>query len=152
MKNISRLHNRGFTLVELLVVIAIIGILSTIGLVSFRSATMRARDGKRTGDINQIRSALELYRSANTSYPATTAIGTMMSALTTGQYISQPTPSDPLQGRSYVYTANGTGSQYCLCAQLEVTTAGNATSNGGSNGGACQFGTTNPAFYCVANP
>lgn len=54
---------RGFTLIELLVVIAIIGIISGMVLTSVTSTRARARDAKRISDLQQIQTALELYRS-----------------------------------------------------------------------------------------
>lgn len=69
IKNL-KLNNRGFTLVELLVVIALLGILATIGLVTFSSAQLRGRDTQRKSDLKQISSALELYYSDHGGYPA----------------------------------------------------------------------------------
>lgn len=60
----------GFTLVELLVVISIIGVLSSIGLVAFRSAQFRSRDAQRKSDIKQLTNALELFYSDYGTYPA----------------------------------------------------------------------------------
>ena len=63
--NISLLKSRisrGFTLIELLVVIAIIGILITVGAVSYQRAVRLSRDSKRKTDLEQIRQALETYR------------------------------------------------------------------------------------------
>ena len=62
---------KGFTLVELLVVIAIISILATLLLLQLGVARAKARDAKRIADINQVRSALELYFDDNGSYLAT---------------------------------------------------------------------------------
>ena len=59
----------GFTMIELLVAATILSILAAIGLVSFNSANVRARDGKRKADLEQARSALELYRSDVGYYP-----------------------------------------------------------------------------------
>jgi prepilin-type N-terminal cleavage/methylation domain-containing protein len=60
----------GFTLIELLTVIAIVGLLSTMGMVSYESARMTSRDVKRTADMRQLNTALELYFQNNGAYPA----------------------------------------------------------------------------------
>jgi len=49
----------GFTIVELAVAIAILVILLTIGLVSFRSTQMSARDREREGDVRTIANYIE---------------------------------------------------------------------------------------------
>ncbi|MEX0933161.1 MAG: type II secretion system protein [Candidatus Paceibacterota bacterium] len=59
----------GFTLIELLVVIAIIGVLSSIILPSLNVARARARDANRVAQMQQIRTALELYFSDHGEYP-----------------------------------------------------------------------------------
>ena len=61
---------KGFTLIELLVVVAIIGLLATIVTVSLGSARARARDARRVADMGQIETALNLYYSDNSEYPA----------------------------------------------------------------------------------
>jgi type II secretion system protein G len=60
---------RGFTLIELLVVIAIIGMLSSIVMASLNSAREKARDARRVADLEQIRTALELYYDDHGYYP-----------------------------------------------------------------------------------
>lgn len=63
-------NKKGFTLIELLVVIAIIGVLSSLVTVSLSTARQKSRDTQRVENIRQLRAALELYRNANTGYPA----------------------------------------------------------------------------------
>lgn len=74
MFNLKKLRNlassKGFTLVELLVVIAIIGVLATLILLQLGVARQKARDARRVADINQVRSALELYFDDVGRYPA----------------------------------------------------------------------------------
>jgi len=59
----------GFTLIELLVVISIIGVLSTIAMTSLSGVRMKARDARRLSDMEQIRNALEMYKSNHGYYP-----------------------------------------------------------------------------------
>lgn len=63
----------GFTLIELIVVIAILGILSTIGLTSFRTSQIKSRDTKRKSDLEQVQRALEMYMNDYNTYPAANA-------------------------------------------------------------------------------
>lgn len=70
MKKSQPAGRQGFTLIELLISIAIIAILTAIGIVSYTSINKRSRDAKRMGDLEQIRSALEMYRSDYGFYPA----------------------------------------------------------------------------------
>ena len=111
---------KGFTFIEMLVVVAIIGVLASIGVAVYSSANKKSRDGKRKADIEQIRSALEMYRAENGDYP-TTAEG--LSALES-DYINE-VPHDPkcpagscATGFSdYSYSSDG--STYTLSADLE---------------------------------
>ncbi|MBI2020052.1 type II secretion system protein [Candidatus Daviesbacteria bacterium] len=91
------MNKKGFTLVELLVVITIIAILSVIGLTIFTKAQQATRDGKRKGDAEAIRVALEQYRSATGAYPCFATCGwAIASSLTalTSEYIAK-IPDDP---------------------------------------------------------
>jgi len=121
--------NKGFTLIELLVVIAIIGLLSSVVLASLNSARLKARDARRTADIKQLQTALELYFDSNRAYPSA------LTDLTSGGFI--PAVSvDPLNTTTHVYTysANTGGTTYCLTADFEGTAPTSAS--------ACPTGTT----------
>lgn len=60
--------NKGFTLIELLVVISIIGVLSTLGMVAFKSARKRARNVARISNLEQLAKALDVYYDDNGRY------------------------------------------------------------------------------------
>ena len=64
----------GFTLIELLVVIVIIGILSTIGVLSYTKVQANARDSQRSAKITTVAEALEKYYSQNGEYPTCSEI------------------------------------------------------------------------------
>ncbi len=106
--------NKGFTLIELLVVIAIIGLLSTVVMTSLNSARKKGRDTRRVEDINQLKTALELYYDQNGKYPQA------LSDLVTAKFMSQ-IPKDP-DGTAYDYGVNDTttATDYALRAELET--------------------------------
>jgi len=62
-------NSQGFTLIELLVVISIIGLLSSIVVGSLSSARKRAEAAKIVQEINQLKTALELYKNDHGVYP-----------------------------------------------------------------------------------
>lgn len=121
-------NRNGFTLIELLVVIAITGILIAVGMSSYQKAVKLSRDSRRKADLEQIRQALETYRSENGRYPATSGWKTTLEA----GYISK-VPTDPkVAGKDYTYSflSNTT---YSLCSDNELPTAGT-----------CNYTVTNP--------
>ncbi len=129
----------GFSLLELLVAATIIGLLASIGLVSYTSANRRARDANRQSDLEQVRTALELYRSENPTYPASGwANLTVLDPYVSGgiSQIADPKASPYPQ---YIYETSGTEftaancTTYVLCADTESDPAASYD-------------------YCVCNP
>lgn len=104
----------GFTLIELLVVTTIIIVLSTVGLVSYQQATLRSRNSKRAADIEMLRQALVIYRTDNTSYPASINFSTMAPIQS---YMSATSLLDPKNVSPYVYsyTQTGGGTGFSVC-------------------------------------
>jgi len=150
----------GFTLVEILIVIAIIGILTSIGLVTFNSSQIKSRDAKRKAHLQQISSALELYYNDKGQYPADDASGNIMgcgagaiavctwgtsafSNTTTGTIYMTKLPADP-HSYSYYYRRTATSS-YQLYAHLENTQDKSILStppnlNCGTGANSCNYG------------
>lgn len=108
----------GFSLIELLVVITIIGILATIGMMSYRTANQKARDSRRQADIQAIQSALEVYRSQNDQYPGSIDDSVLGSYFTDGRV---PTPPD---GGVYPYESPYDSSIYRYQLGYDLETDG----------------------------
>jgi prepilin-type N-terminal cleavage/methylation domain-containing protein len=144
---------QGFTLVELLVVIAIIGLLSTLSVVALNNARQRARDAKRTADVKQVQTALELFYNSASKYPSTidfSGAGVIRDATSSVTYMAK-VPSNPAPRADgdcpdlqYRYTrddAPGTTYTiwYCLGSATGGVVAGTncATPAGLTNGTTC---------------
>ena len=110
--------SKGFTLVELLVVIAIIGVLATLLLLQLGVARGKARDAKRIADINQTRTALELFFDDNGGYPQIATYAGLAASLVP-RYLTQ-LPADPFNTSSNIYRYAYHGlTGFHLSAELE---------------------------------
>lgn len=139
------MKQRGFTLIEILVTISIIALLTMVGLTNFKVANQKARDGRRQGDLEQIKAALELYRTDAGSYPANGAwLVPNGSLVYSGTTYMQNIPDDPISSRSYYYRTPDAGETYRLCAALELTTTGSCTGNPSCTGVTCNYQITSP--------
>lgn len=125
-------NQRGFTLVELLVVIAIIGLLSaTVGF-AITTVRARARDARRTANIDQLSKALDLYNNQTGNYPisatplcidSSDAVSTALkTANIIGENLKDPLFTDTNQ--CYRYLTDATGTTYSLRYFLETSAAG----------------------------
>jgi general secretion pathway protein G len=147
----------GYTLIELLVVITIIVILGALSFVSYGYISGNSRNAKRKSDLEQVRSALEMYRADKGYYPNGAASYTTISSApnTPGEillddgYINA-LPADPKDNTLYPYkiimTDPSSGHYYGYC--LAAYTEGIGTLNN-----ACT-GVTPPEsyYYIVKNP
>jgi len=143
------MKKNGFTLVELLVAMTVMVVLMAIGLASYQGARKVARDAKRKADLEQIRSALEIYRTDCKTYPATVTQGSSLTgaeASCTGNTYMEVVPQDP--GACSYYYARSSVNAYNLCTSLE--TGGVAVDphcGAPANCGAaciCNYGVINP--------
>ncbi len=125
----------GFSLIELIVVITIMMVVTAVGIVSYQGANRSARDSRRKSDLEKVRTALEMYKQENRTYPATPDL------ITSGGYLSE-WPSDPQTGKTYQYQLL-TNYTYRVWACLE-------NASGGSSYGSCCGAT--PCNYFVSNP
>jgi prepilin-type N-terminal cleavage/methylation domain-containing protein len=145
-------RKNGFTLIELLVAATIIAVLTTIGVVSFTSTNQRARNGKRKADMEQLRAALELYKSDDSAgagrYPAGSSYTATTNTLKTAKYLSDPLPQDPKNVSPYVYYYSAPAAQttFCICAALEGVTQGNSPDT------TCASIGPAGTYYCLVNP
>jgi len=112
--------SKGFTLIELLVVIAIIGVLAAVVLVSTGSARVKSRDARRLGDMQQIKSGLDVHYNLASGYPDTATWDSAQNSLTQLTCSGEATlkvPQDPLNltdsSFDYVYTQGGNASIGC---------------------------------------
>lgn len=118
---------RGFTLLEVLVATVIIILLTTVGVASYANISKRSRDARRSSDIEQLRSALEMYRSDFGNYPnvggGSWVSVSNLNGVLVPTYI-QRIPSDP-RGITYPYQYRATNQNggryygYCLALRFE---------------------------------
>lgn len=111
---------KGFTLIELLIVIAIIGILAAVILIALAGARQRARDAARKSDVNNIRTAVEVFATDDPdgSYPS--PLSELVTGTNPSEYIQEGPAGlvDP-QGANYKYSVTTDLDSYCIGAALE---------------------------------
>lgn len=102
-----------FILVAIFGISVIFTMLFSVIFGVFGPVSARERDKKRQADINQIRSGLELYYVKHNNYPSS------LNELSSEYFLDLPV--DPLTKQSYQYQLQQNGTDYKVCAQLELT-------------------------------
>lgn len=164
-KNLKN-NQQGFTMIELLIVMVILSLLLVVGIGSFMSSQIKARDSARKTDLQNIARALELYYNDKGEYPIDTS-KTGILGMDWGDPFVDPNntetlymnllPSDP-GGYAYYYTSV-TGDRYQLYAYIEnendldLNKDGDSTqvytgTDCGVNGiQTCNYGLSSPNIY-----
>jgi len=143
---INKNTQKAFSFIEILVVVTIIGILATFAVVTYSEFVKQSRDAKRKGDLEQIRAAVEMYKSKNNIYPLTAAVVIGSSLCdpgpdcASGTYL-QKIPADPKPTTYTYYYFSATGSDYVIGAYLEQPST--------SSCGNCSLGLPAACNYCM---
>lgn len=122
----------GFTIVEIIVVITAIAILASIGMVSYSSMQVRARDSERVADIDTMAGGLESYYERFGKYPDQATI-TGSTFIATELRVSESALTTPNAGSvsapvySYIWGASANATQYGYIAYRDTGTTNQCT-------------------------
>ncbi|HEU0205695.1 MAG TPA: prepilin-type N-terminal cleavage/methylation domain-containing protein [Pseudolysinimonas sp.] len=117
---------KGFTLIELLVVVIIIGILAAIAIPVYIGVQNNAKDSATKSDIENAKTAVVAYYTANGSYP--TGLGSLSAE-------GYPGPS---VGDTLSYTAPAaTSTTFCIAGASPTQNVFHATDSSGVTSGGC---------------
>ncbi len=149
-------NSKAFTLLELLVVIAIISLLVAGAAVSYSQFVKQARDAKRKADLDNIRAALEQYRSVNDVYPTSAAAPGL--PFGSGPLNDQKSPANTYMGlvpqdpksstANYYYYFPLGGTDYTLATHLEGTSSCTTSPPQGGSATSCSS-TDGICNYCL---
>jgi len=114
-------------MIEILVVVTIIGILYGTAALTYSSLTRSSRDARRRADLEQIRAALEMYRSsettANGQYPTFNAsnCANLVTDITNFTNYLPIVPVDPKPGppANFFYLCDSSPAGYTLYSTVE---------------------------------
>lgn len=124
MLNMKHKNKKGFTLIELLIVISIIVLLSGISIFALQGARTSGRDARRKADLENVMSAMILYKADCGQYPSSVTFGSALTSssgsdgCTENNTYMAEVPNDPLSSQTYCYNKIS-NTQACLCADLE---------------------------------
>jgi len=144
-KSFRNVKSGGFTLIEMMVVIVIVSILAVVGMANYITVTKKARDSRRESDLEQIRTALEVYRSDNGTYPGTEGeVDTALAVLESDGYMAS-LPADPKSAQFVFYYDPGVSDlTYELCAYQERGDTSDSCGGAENCGDNCNYVVTNP--------
>lgn len=109
-KRLPKLLYPGFTMVELMVTAAVAALLMVAGVSILNPSLQinKANDAKRKANVAKIQTALELFRSDNGNYPAS-SVGLNALYQGTPQYLPKNPNAEPKAFDIYTYAATPSG-------------------------------------------
>ncbi|MCD6094463.1 type II secretion system protein GspG, partial [bacterium] len=136
-------------------------ILAAIIIATTTSARLQARDSRRAADLDEVRTALEMYFNKEGTYPDHTGCNAdtfedMCNDLISAGYLAT-TPKDPKNTGDYVYCYSGNSDGYVLKAEFETNASKALDSDYDKNYLDCTCngddkGASGPYDYCIINP
>jgi len=136
------MSKKAFTLVELIVVITILAILWTIAFISLQWYSRDARDSKRTSDLSNIKTSLEVFNVNTWKYPTPDAFSTISYSwdtvwyqwiiwdqVTTNLKSLNEKPIDPVTKSEYIYSTTSSYKEYEVLGLYEWNIAYNPVIN-----------------------
>jgi general secretion pathway protein G len=122
---------------------AIIAVLMGVSLVAYQGTRKAARDSKRKADLEQIRSALEIYRTDQRTYYPSNSFPFDQKFFVGNDVYMEKVPTDPLSPTYKYHYVFDSPNKYYLCAYLETGSA-QSTNCGSCDGASCNYEVTNP--------
>ncbi len=112
---------KSFTLIELLIVMILLGFLVTIISANFFTSLKKGRDARRKSDLEQIKTALELYYEDNRTYPTqipdNKGFNFGSEFIVNEKIYMKNVPNDPVPGKNYRYESDGTYFKLYTCLE-----------------------------------
>ena len=103
-----KLDRKGFTLVEIMIVIVIIGILAAIAVPNFISTRDTAHQEACRANLRQLKSAIQMYRIDNGSYPAAVSWTVLKAGTDLDPYMGEVPSGCPGNGTYTYISSSGT--------------------------------------------
>ena len=113
------MNEKAFTLIELLIVVALIGILSSIGVITFQGQIKASKQKKAEINLNSVNLALQEYKSNNGNY------GSSISCSSNSNNTIDTNLFDGVQNltgdETFQYCINVSGSNFTITAKNPTT-------------------------------
>lgn len=121
------MNRSAFTFIEMLAVVTIVSLLAVLGIMAYANFAKQSRDAKRQSDLAEIKSALEMYKADNNTYPTPCPTNSSCNGLyfgtgaltgSNGQIYMSQLPQTP-KGSNYLYTLDQTTKIFTLSTTQE---------------------------------